>query len=148
MASGGDAMKVKDVMTAPAVTVPASASCKQAAEVMRDHATGTVVVTGEAGVIEGIITDRDLVVRCMALGRDPAEAQVADYYDRHPVLVDAEADLEKAVEIMRNAGVRRLPVTDGGVRLLGMLSLDDVAVDLRHYVDAFLAVAARHHLTA
>jgi CBS domain-containing protein len=137
-------MKVRDVMTTKAVEVEASADCQHAAQLMREHSVGTLVVATADHLIEGVITDRDLVVRCMALGGDPARQQVGNYMDQHPTTVDADLDLERAVDVMRNSGHRRLPVTERGTRVIGMVSLDDVAVDVKHYLDAFLAVAGKY----
>jgi Mg/Co/Ni transporter MgtE len=64
--------------------------------------------------------------------------------DVHPTAVDADLELEKAVEIMRNADLRRLPVTLAGARVIGVLSVDDVAVDIKHYLDAFLSVSGHY----
>jgi signal-transduction protein with cAMP-binding, CBS, and nucleotidyltransferase domain len=136
-------MKVKDVMTGPALEVSAEDTCRRAAELMRDHDAGMLVVT-RIGVIEGVITDRDLVTRCVAIGADPGKQRVADYFDRHAVTVDEEYDLDRAMIIMRNAGVRRVPVMRG-ITLVGVLSMDDVAVHLKKYVDAFLALAGQYH---
>ena len=137
-------MKVKDAMTTSIVHVGATDTCYRAAQLMRDHSVGLLIVTTKEGVIEGVITDRDLVVRCMALGGDPAQRQVGDYMDVHPTTVDADLELERAVEIMRNADLRRLPVTVAGAQVTGVLSLDDVAVDIKHYLDAFLGVAGHY----
>ena len=136
-------MKVKDVMSGPAIEVSAEDSCQRAAELMRDHDAGMLVVT-KLGVVEGVITDRDLVSRCVAIGAMPDAQIVGDYYDRHAVCVDEEYDLERAMIIMRNAGVRRVPVRRG-IELVGVLSMDDVAVHLKKYVDAFLALAGQYH---
>jgi CBS domain-containing protein len=137
-------MKVKDVMVRQVVEMAASESCQKAARLMRDHGVGMIVVTTGPGVLEGVITDRDITVRCSALGGDPAERPVGEYMDLYPVSVDEDIDLERAVDIMRNAGLRRLPVTRAGSRVIGILSLDDVALDAKHYLDAFLAVAAQY----
>lgn len=137
-------MKVKDAMTRSVVHAGATESCYRAAQLMRDHGVGLLVVTTKDGVIEGVITDRDLVVRCTALGGDPAQHLIGDYMDAHPTTVAADLELERAVEIMRNADRRRLPVTVAGAQVVGLLSLDDVAVDVKHYLDAFLGVAGHY----
>ena len=137
-------MKVRDAMTMNVVEVAANDTCQRAAQLMRDHDVGTLIVTREGRLIEGVITDRDLVVRCMSLGGDPAEHHVADYMDQHPTTVDADIELERAVQMMRNARLRRLPVTVSGSHVIGLLSLDDVALDVKHYLDAFLAVAGQY----
>jgi signal-transduction protein with cAMP-binding, CBS, and nucleotidyltransferase domain len=136
-------VKVKDVMTGPAVEVSAEDTCQRAAELMRDHDAGMLVVTS-LGVVEGVITDRDLVSSCMAIGADPAAQTVGNYFDRHAVCVDEDYDIERAMTIMRNAGVRRVPVRRG-ITLVGVLSMDDVAVALKKYMDAFLALAGQYH---
>jgi hypothetical protein len=64
--------------------------------------------------------------------------------DTHPVHVEGDLELERAVETMRNMGLRRLPVTEGGARVIGVLSLDDVALDAKHYLDAFFSVSGRY----
>lgn len=137
-------MKVRDVMSMHVAEIGADATCQQAAQQMRDCDVGLLVVTREGRVIEGVITDRDLVTRCLSLGANPAMAQVGEYMDRHPATVEGDLELEHAVEIMRNTRHRRLPVTAAGTRVIGLLSLDDVALDVKHYADAFLAVAGQY----
>lgn len=136
-------MKVRDVMSMAIVEVPAHASCEGAAKLMRQWGVGLLLVTKEGRELEGIITDRDLVTRCMAAGGDPAHLQVGDYMERQPITVEPDCDLERALEIMRKTRHRRLPVTEGN-KVVGLLSLDDVALDVRHYTDAFLAVAGQY----
>jgi CBS domain-containing protein len=137
-------MKVKDVMTRSIVEMAATDSCQKAAQLMRDHGVGMIVVTTGPSVLEGVITDRDITVRCTALGGDPAGRPVGEYMDLHPISVDEDVDLERAMDMMRNAALRRLPVTKAGSHVIGILSLDDIALDAKHYLDAFLAVAAQY----
>jgi CBS domain-containing protein len=140
-------MKVREAMASPAIEISAEQSCQQAAAMMRDYATGALVVVSETEGrrIDGLITDRDLVVRCLSLGVDPSTQLVGKYCDYKPATIGVEEDLETAIEIMRTAGVRRLPVTDGS-NLVGMLSFDDVAVDVQRYLTSFLALASQYHM--
>jgi CBS domain-containing protein len=137
-------VNVKEVMTPKVVEMGAQDSCYKAAQLMRDHGVGMVVVTTGPRILEGVITDRDITVRCTALGGDPAARPVGEYMDTHPLSVDGDIELERAVDMMRNAGLRRLPVTEAGSRVIGILSLDDIALDAKHYLDAFLAVASQY----
>ncbi len=137
-------MKVRDVMSTILEEVSADATCQEAARLMRDHNVGMLTVTSDGRLIEGVLTDRDLVTRCMALGADPAEHRVGEYMDRHPITVEGSLELEQAVEIMRNSRHHRLPVTIAGNKAIGVISLDDVAVDVKHYADAFLATAGQY----
>jgi CBS domain-containing protein len=136
-------MKVRDVMSMAIVEVPAHATCQGAAQLMRQWGVGMLLVTKEGRELEGIVTDRDLVVRCLASGGDPAELPVRDYMEARPTTVEADCDLERALDVMRRTRHRRLPVTEGK-KVVGLLSLDDVALDVRHYTDAFLSVAGQY----
>lgn len=137
-------MKARDVMSMIIEEISADATCQEAAQRMRDQNVGMLMVTREGRLIEGVLTDRDLVTRCVALGADPAEHRVDEYMDRHPTTVEGDLELERAVEIMRNTRHHRLPVTVAGNKVIGILSLDDVAVDVKHYADAFLAAAGQY----
>ena len=137
-------MKVRDAMTTSVVEIAADETCQTAAKLMRDQEVGILVVTTAGRVLVGVITDRDLVVRCMARGGDPNTERVGNYMDLHPATVEGDLELGRAVQMMRNACLRRLPVTVGGARVIGILSLDDVASDVKRYVDGFLSVAGQY----
>jgi CBS domain-containing protein len=96
---------------------------------MRRENIGCVVVEQDGAAI-GIVTDRDLVLRVTAEETAPASIPVADVMTRFPAFLSTERDLGEAIRIMREMGVRRLPVSDGRGRIAGMLSLDDVLVEL------------------
>ncbi|MGB2695401.1 MAG: CBS domain-containing protein [Dehalococcoidia bacterium] len=137
-------MKVRDVMSMAIVEVPAHATCQGAAQLMRQWGVGMLLVTKEGRELEGIITDRDLVTRCLATADEPAQLQVRDYMEQRPTTVEADCDLERALEVMHKTHHRRLPVTEGGKKVVGLLSIDDVALDVKHYTDAFLSVAGQY----
>ncbi len=137
-------MRVRDVMVSPVIEVSPTDSCQKAAELMRDFQTGALAVTTDQHVLEGIITDRDLTVRCTALGCDPSVEKVGDFCEINPSSIQPDAGLEQAAEMMRTAGVRRLPVVEDSNRVIGMLSLDDIALDLKRYLDAFADVTAQY----
>lgn len=144
-------MRVRDVMTSPVVQVTPRDSCRDAARLMAEKGVGALVVMGDGGAVHGLITDRDIVVECVAAGRDPAATSVHDimpegYAGSHPVFsVEADLDLDEAATRMRDAGVHRLPVTEGGVRLVGMLSFDEVAMAMRKTVDLLMDIASSYH---
>jgi CBS domain-containing protein len=134
-------------MVAPVIEIGPGESCQKAAQLMRDYKTGALAITVDQHILEGMITDRDLAVRCMAEGGDPSVELVGDFCDINPSSIYPEADLEQAAEIMRTAGVRRLPVVEDSNRIVGMLSLDDVALDLKRYFDAFAEISAQYRRT-
>lgn len=122
-------MNVGQIHSPNLVRVPRSGSLHQAALLMRQHHVGALLVTADppdnARVI-GIVTDRDLVLRGLAMGIGPGDAALGDLLTGGLVTIDAEAGLRDAVEVMRREGVRRLGVTDQRSELVGLVSFDDL----------------------
>ena len=118
---------VGDVSAYPAFTVPRHANIVTAAQTIRDKEVGDVIVVDTEGKIVGIITDRDLAVRVIAVGRDPASTKADEVMTPEPITVEALAPVEEAERLMRERLVRRLPVIDPDNRPLGLLSLEDLA---------------------
>lgn len=118
-----------DVMSANPVTLQSSATAAQAAQAMRDNAIGDVLVT-ENGALTGIVTDRDLVTRCIAEGADPETVSLSEICSRDPVTFLATDEVQGAVDTMRGNAVRRVPIVDEQGAPLGVVSLGDLAVEL------------------
>jgi len=121
------AQTVRDVMSTDLVTCPSSAPLRDAAGYMRDRDIGDVLVVDD-GSICGIVTDRDIVVRCVADGGDTRDATVGDVCSADLTTVTADATIEEAARIMRDSALRRLPVVDGRTPV-GIVTLGDLAVD-------------------
>jgi CBS domain-containing protein len=116
---------VRDVMTPGAIGVRYDQTIGEAAQTMRDWGIGAVlVVNGQS--LYGLVTDRDLVVRAVAESRGPDEA-VGPLCSRDVIGVDADDDAAQAARLMREHGVRRLPVLSAG-QVVGMVSLGDLAI--------------------
>ena len=96
------------------------------ADRMRQRNVGTVVVIDREDRVVGIVTDRDLVVRVLADRRDPAETTVEEVMTPNPTTVTRHGARDISLLLMKDGGIRRLPVVDDHRRLLGVLSLDDV----------------------
>jgi CBS domain-containing protein len=116
---------VRDVMMTNPLSVDAGASIRQAAQVMRDNDIGDVLVVDD-GTVRGIVTDRDIVVRALAEGHQPDATPVGDVTSPKLAVVEAEAELDKAAELMRRHAIRRLPVVDGE-EVVGIVTLGDLA---------------------
>jgi CBS domain-containing protein len=121
-------MSVQELIRRPVETLPPTASCVAAAELMRDMRVGSVVVTEEGRPI-GIVTDRDLAVRVLAEARDATRVTLREVMSAHPIFLSVESTVEEALRTMREMGVRRLPIVDRG-KLAGVLSMDDVLMSL------------------
>lgn len=119
-------MQLREIMTAGVVTAAAEESAVSVARQMRDRRVGSVVVVDPAGSPAAMITDRDLAVRVLAEGADPASA-VGEHASRPLVCGEPEMELDEAAALMVRHRVRRLPVLDAG-RLVGIVTLDDIAV--------------------
>jgi CBS domain-containing protein len=119
---------IRDVMTSDVRTCSADSTLIDAATIMRQDDIGDVLVVKEDGTLCGIITDRDIVVRALADGRDPTTTRIDDVCTHDLVSVAPDSWIGEAVELMTRHAVRRLPVTDGG-KLVGVVSIGDLAMD-------------------
>ncbi|GIE32108.1 inosine-5-monophosphate dehydrogenase [Actinoplanes italicus] len=118
---------VADAMTRRVVYLPEDTSLDEAAQVMRDQGIGDVVVT-QGPTMAGIVTDRDIVVRAIAEKLDPVVTTLGSIATRELLMVEQSATVEEAVQAMRDRGVRRLLVCDADRKLVGILSLSDIAL--------------------
>ena len=117
--------KVRDVMTPGPIGVDYDQSVGEAACAMRDWGVGAILVVSN-GSLYGLVTDRDLVVRAVAEGRG-ADEPVGPLSSANLIGVDADADVHEAMRLMRQHGVRRLPVLEDG-QVAGIVSLGDLAM--------------------
>lgn len=119
--------KVSELMTPAPVSLRSGQTAAEAARAMRDHGIGDVLVMDD-GRLTGLITDRDIVVRAIADGRDPGRTAVADLCSADIVTVAPNDDADIVVQRMREGGVRRIPVVEQG-HPVGMLSIGDMAIE-------------------
>lgn len=118
-------MEIRDIMTTRVVSVEPGSSVKDAALLMNKNNIGSVPVV-ENGAVKGMLTDRDIVLRCVAEGRDANSVKVSDICSNGTISVKSNQSLSDAVHVMSSEQVRRLPVVDNG-KLVGMLSFADIA---------------------
>ncbi len=123
----GHHRKIRDVMTADPRTIEPTTPLVEAARLMRDEDVGPLPIV-EGGRLVGMLTDRDIVVRAIADGRDPQSTTAGDVASQQVVTIDPEQDLGEALRLMAQHQVRRLPVVENG-QLVGYLAIGDLAVD-------------------
>ena len=111
------------------VTLKDTATVRDAAQAMREHHVGDVLLLDASNALAGIITDRDIVVRVLAEGRDPARMKATDACSTTVVTIDPVAGTEEAEKLMRTHAIRRLPVVSRDGRIHGVVSLGDLAGD-------------------
>ena len=122
-------MPISEICNREVVIVQRHNTILEAAQLMRQHHIGDVVVVEERGGVRvpvGIVTDRDLVVEIMAPAIDQTVITVGDIMVTELATVKENAGLSETIEYMRAKGVRRVPVVDRGGGLVGILTLDDL----------------------
>ena len=132
-------MQVRDLMNPNVVTVEPGSSAALAARLISRHNVGSLPVCGENRRLRGVVTDRDIVLRCVAAEEDPAQTPVRDIMSRGCATVSPGADCREATRLMSAHQVRRLPVVEEG-RLVGMISLSDLARSGRFDLEAAQAL--------
>ena len=116
---------IRDVMTESPKTVEASATLREGAKLMASEDIGTVLVV-ENGKVQGIVTDRDIVVRGLAQGEDPDDASVREVASTDVEQLSPDDSIDDAIQKMKGKDIRRLPVVDDG-KPVGIVSLGDIA---------------------
>lgn len=120
-------MKVKDIMTKSVISLDSNDTVQKAASIMNEHNIGSVPVCESSNVI-GIITDRDIALRCVAEGKDCKNQSVRDIMSSNPAIGTPDMDVQDASRIMSERQIRRLPIVENN-SLVGVVSLGDIAVD-------------------
>ena len=120
-------MKVRELMSNPVIRIHPEESVAVAARTLARYNIGILPVCGNDGRVCGLVTDRDLVTRCIASGRSASMTPVREVMTTQILSVRPDMDANMAAGIMGRAQVRRLPVLENG-RLCGMVSLGDLAV--------------------
>lgn len=132
-------MKVKRLMHRELVTVPMTATVRDAAVKMKEEKVGSVLVVDENGKLEGIVTDRDIAIAVAAEALNPETACAYDIMTSDPIAIQADIDIDSALRIMNRANVRRLPVCEQG-KLVGLLSSADVATEIKDELNQFMGL--------
>ncbi len=119
-------MKIREFMTKNVITCSPDTTCFEAAKDMKSHDIGSMPVV-QNNKLTGVITDRDIVIRCIAANEDPKTTTVTTCMSKSPVTCSPETDAHEAARLMASEQVRRLPVVENG-SLIGMVALGDLAV--------------------
>ncbi len=132
---------VREFMTTNAQCIPEDQTLQDAARMMRDLDCGSLPICGNDGKLTGFITDRDIVVKCLAEGKDAREVRAGDLATGKPYWVDADANVDEAINMMEEHQVRRLPVIKDH-KLVGIISQGDIARN--HYAEQRVGEMVEH----
>jgi CBS domain-containing protein len=119
----------RDIMTGDAECVQETDSILDAAKALADRDVGAMPICGEDNRLKGMLTDRDIVVKVLAQGKDPNSTKVSELAEGKPVTIGADDSIDEALKTMSDHKVRRLPVIDGH-ELIGIISQADIARNL------------------
>jgi len=119
-------MKLKDLMSGQPVQISPEETVAVAARTLARCNIGCLPVCGQGGVLKGMVTDRDLVIRCLAAGKKPEDTKVWEIMTTGVITAEPETAAGEAASLMGKHQIRRLPVVEQG-RLCGMVSLGDLA---------------------
>lgn len=139
-------MNVGSACNREVIVADRSSGVLEVARLMRDYHVGSIVVTeaDEGGMRPvGIVTDRDLVVEILAQEVDARAVVLEDVMTHYPVAANEDDDLEYAVELMRDKGVRRVPVVDNSGFVVGILSMDDLLWEMSREFDSIASLVQR-----
>ena len=133
-------MRVRDLMSKSVVTIAPEESAALAARLLSRHELGALPVCAADGTLAGIVTDRDIITRCVAAGEEPGRVPVRDIMSPAPSVITPEPPVSAAARLMAQRQVRRLPVVEQG-QVVGMLSLGDLARSRRTDTEAAKALS-------
>ena len=128
-------MKIRDIMSTPVIRIHPEETVSVAARMLERSNIGALPVCGSDGRMCGMVTDRDIVVRCLASGRSPSSTSVREIMTTGVVSATPDMDVSLAAGLMGSRQIRRLPVTENG-KLCGMLSLGDLALKEESSIEA------------
>lgn len=132
-------MKVKDIMTGDITYINPDSNVVEAAQLMQKHNVGSIPVCDNNGLV-GIVTDRDIVVRNIAHGKNPASTTVRDVMTGQVITATPDMEVDSATKMMAEKQIRRIPVVENNM-IIGMLALGDVATDNRCNMEASEALS-------
>lgn len=132
-------MQIRELMSKSVVSITPEESAALAARLLTRHNLGMLPVCGQDGRLAGVVTDRDIVTRCLAAGQDPSRVPVEDIMTRELETLSPQEEGEAALARMAGCQVRRLPVVEEG-KVVGVLSLADLARSRRYEAEAAQAL--------
>ena len=121
------ARKMRDIMSPAPVSLAATDTAAAAARAMKEHGTGTVLVSTD-GQLTGLLTDRDITIRILAENRDPRSTRIGDICSTSLTILGPDDDIHQATRLVRERAVRRIPVVVDGIPV-GVVSSADLALE-------------------
>ena len=132
-------MKVRDIMTQKVTCVNPESKVIEAAQLIQKHNVGSIPVVDRSGIV-GIVTDRDIIVRNIAHGKNPGDTPVRDVMTGQVITASPDMEVDEVTKLMSEKQIRRVPVVENNM-VVGMLALGDLATDNRFTMEASEALS-------
>jgi CBS domain-containing protein len=139
--------KVKELMTKDVVTINKEKTIVEAAKIIGDKGVGSLVITDNGNIV-GVLTERDIITKCVAKGCEPSKTKVSEIMSSPVVAIDPEADIIDAAKLMVSKMIRRLPVLEGG-KLVGVITTYDLVKNVskgKRKEDSLIYLAAEYEV--
>ena len=120
-------MQIKEIMTKDVASAKPQDTIESVAQLMKQYDVGSVPVC-DGNQVVGIVTDRDITLRCVAQGKDSKQVSARDVMTKNPVTANPTMDIHEAAKIMSSKQIRRLPIVDNH-NFVGMIALGDIAIE-------------------
>ena len=137
-----DEVRVSEIMVKEPVTTSPETKVIDIAKIMKDKSIGSVIIVLENKPV-GIVTERDLVSRVVAIGEDPSDLKVSKIMSKPPIAVIEVTTLTDAINVMKEKRIRRLIVVDNEDKVTGILTIDDIGYNIDHFAEE---VGLRYYL--
>lgn len=141
-------MNVKDIMNKEVFSVSKNTTVQEAAKIMTEKNIGSITITdSKTKILYGIITDRDIITRCIGKNLDPYKTSVGDIMTKNTIRVDPRNSVTESARIMAKNKIRRLPVCEHG-KIVGIISLGDISRSKLMFAEtasAFCDICEDHH---
>lgn len=134
-------------MTKDVVTINKEKTIVEAAQVIGDKGVGSLVITDNGNIV-GVLTERDIITKCVAKGCEPSKTKVSEIMSSPVVAIDPEADIIDAAKLMVSKMIRRLPVLEGG-KLVGIITTYDLVKNVskgKRKEDSLIYLAAEYEV--
>jgi CBS domain-containing protein len=133
-------MKCRDIMTKYIKMCRPEASAKDAIKIMNDLNCGVVPVVDEKNEVIGIVTDRDIAIYTIMHGKNPEKTKLEEFMTKDVITVNFDDEIDTAITKMKDYKIRRIPVLDNNKKIVGILSIGDVAVTTSEEHEVFEAL--------
>lgn len=129
-------MKCWDIATKNIKTCTPECTAKQAAQIMKDINTGIVPIVNAKNEIQGVVTDRDIIIRTIAMNKNPKDVHIKEFMSKPVITAHAKDNVTAVAKKMKKNQLRRIPIVDDANKLVGMISLGDMAVTAEEQQEA------------